>query len=64
MDFVLDLTLKSFIILHNNHPVDTGNKIQDVLSLPESMNVSHYRPYDCCEYPPGVYGAAGGGSGV
>lgn len=56
----LDLIQKTFNILNNNHTVDTGNRTRQV----SRIHKCHYRLNDCCEYPPGAYGAGGGGSGV
>ena len=56
----LDLIQKTFNILNNNHTVDTGNRTRQV----SRIHKCHYRRNDCCEYPPGAYGAGGGGSGV
>ena len=57
----LDLTTESyhFQIIYT---IPLIQVTEQTLSL--QIHECHYCLYGCCEYPPGAYGAGGGGSGV
>lgn len=60
MAFSFLVLTQNLAILNNTTPLIQATEQKSSLQIHEC----HYRLYDCCEYPPGAYGAGGGGSGV